>query len=223
MSVDIQILVIILYLFQMGENIGVVVCVMGNFGLLDLWIINFCDGWLNDKVFFMVVGLLVFDVVKVVMDMVEVLIDLMWIYVIMVWLCGMEKFVLMVCQVMVEICQVQMVGEKVGILFGVEKLGLFNEVVVMVDVIIILLVDCSFFLFNFVQMVVVIVYEWIVEEGVFVEFEEVLDLVSCEDFECMFVYFEDELECVGFFYLLEKMVLMMQNLCSVFICGCWIM
>lgn len=172
----------------------------------------------------MVLGVVgqVLDQVWVYLSLVEVMVDIDYVYVMIVWGCELIKFVLIFVIVMQDVCVCIVVGVCIVIIFGFECVGLENDDVVWVNVIIIVLVNFDFLLLNFVQVVLLNGYEWLCE---ILLFEFVL-YGCCFDGEVFVIwieieklvdYWEEWLVDVGFFFFEEKVLVMKLMLCNLWL------
>ena len=207
---------------QLGENIGAVARVMGNFGLEDLRIVAPRDGWPNPAADTMSAGALP-DVVRArVFGTVEQAIaDCAQVLATTARPRGMEKPVV---DAGGAVARVAGVAGLTGILFGAERAGLPNEAVTLADAIVTLPVNTAFASLNLAQAAGVMAHEWAAAKaaGLPPRFEESLDVPATrEDLIGMMEHFEAELERAGFFMPEVKRPVMVQNLRNAFTRAGW--
>lgn len=207
---------------QMGENIGAVARVMGNFGLTDLRIVAPRDGWPNPAADTMSAGALPDVVTARVFDTVEQAIaDCAQVLATTARPRGMEKPVVDAAG---AIERLRSVGGLTGILFGAERAGLPNEAVTLADAIVTLPVVAAFASLNLAQAAGVMAHEWAAAQasGLPPRFEGGVDAPATrEDLIGMMEHFEAELDRAGFFMPEAKRAVMVQNLRNAFTRAGW--
>lgn len=207
---------------QLGENIGAVARVMGNFGLKDLRIVAPRDGWPNPAADTMSAGALPDVVTARVFDTVEQAIaDCAQVLATTARPRGMEKPVVDAAG---AVGRVASVSGLTGILFGAERAGLPNEAVTLADAIVTLPVNAGFASLNLAQAAGVIAHSWAAAQaaGLPPRFQESLDVPATrEDLIGMMEHFEAELERAGFFMPEVKRPVMVQNLRNAFTRAGW--
>jgi tRNA/rRNA methyltransferase len=207
---------------QMGENIGAVARVMGNFGLSDLRIVAPRDGWPNPAADTMSAGALP-DVVRArVFDTVEQAVaDCVQVLATTARPRGMEKPVVDASGA-VSLCAGA--AGLTGILFGAERAGLPNEAVTLADAIVTLPVNTAFASLNLAQAAGVVAHQWAAAAaaGLPPRFEGGVDAPATrEDLIGMMEHFEEELDRAGFFMPEAKRPVMTQNLRNAFTRAGW--
>lgn len=207
---------------QMGENIGAVARVMGNFGLDDLRIVAPRDGWPNPAADTMSAGALP-DVVRArVFDTVEQAIaDCGQVLATTARPRGMEKPVV---DAGGAVARIAAVAGLTGILFGAERAGLPNEAVTLADAIVTLPVNPAFASLNLAQAAGVMAHQWAAARaaGLPPRFEGGVDAPATrEDLIGMMEHFEAELDRAGFFMPEAKRPVMTQNLRNAFTRAGW--
>ncbi|MEZ5936682.1 MAG: RNA methyltransferase [Hyphomonadaceae bacterium] len=206
---------------QLGENIGAVARVMGNFGLTDLRLVAPRDGWPNPAADTMSAGALP-DVVtaRVFATVEEAVADLGLVLATTARLRGMEKPVL---NAATAVERLSANPGASGVLFGAERAGLPNEAVALADAIVTLPVNPGFASLNLSQAAGVIAHAW--AAGRPDEMRETPPGVDAPatrfDLIGMMEHFEDELERAGFFHPLVKKPVMIQNLRNAFTRSGW--
>lgn len=206
---------------QLGENIGAVARVMGNFGLRDLRLVAPRDGWPNPAAETMSAGALP-DVVRVeVFDTVEqALADVSLVLATTARPRGMEKPVLDAAG---AVDRLRSAKARSAILFGAERTGLPNEAVTLADAIVTLPVDPSFASLNLAQAAGVVAHAWaaVASSGPPADFGGVDTPATREDLIGMMEHFEAELDRAGFFHPEVKRPVMIQNLRNAFTRAGW--
>ena len=146
---------------QMAENIGMVARAMANFGLAELRLVNPRDGWPNDRARATASRAdHVIDAAKVFATLPEALADLNFVFA----TTARERDGFKPVRGPVEAGRALrarfLAGERTGILFGRERIGLENEEVGLADEIVTFPVNPAFASLNIAQAVLLMSYEW---------------------------------------------------------------
>lgn len=153
--------VVILVEPQLAENIGATARAMMNCGLLELRLVNPRDGWPDDAALPMASGATaVLDRVRVFDTLEEAIADLHRIYATTSRHRDMVKAELTPRGMAKEIHQRSARGERSGILFGRERIGLTNEEVAISDVAVVAPLNPAFSSLNLAQAVLLVCWEW---------------------------------------------------------------
>lgn len=151
-------LMIILVGFVWVENVGVVVRVMKIMGFCELWIVD-SEVYLVLLVCWVVYGLGdIFDGIIIYFIFVEVLYDVDFIVVIIVCSCVCFYYYVMLQQLLLLLEEKVQWMNYIVLVFGCEDVGLINEELVLVDVLIGVLMVVDYLLLNFGQLVMVYCY-----------------------------------------------------------------
>jgi tRNA/rRNA methyltransferase len=146
---------------QLGENIGTAARAMANFGLGDLRIVNPRDGWPNESARRAASRAdHVFDRIRVFDTLSEAVADLGFLIATTARSREIVKTVRGPASAAAILRGHAAAGTGTGILFGRERVGLFNEEISLCDEIVTLPVDPRFASLNIAQAVLILGYEW---------------------------------------------------------------
>lgn len=201
---------------QMGENIGSVARVMGNFGLTDLRLVAPRDGWPNPVAETMSAGSPLIQTTQVFETVEAAIADLSAVYATTARPRDMIKPVLSGRDAMIEARSHLEGGARVGVLFGGERAGLPNEAITLSKAIITLPVDPGFASLNLAMAAGILAHEWRASDALPETFEANLEAATQSDLTGFYEHLETELDKAGFFYPPEKTQLMIQNLRNIF-------
>lgn len=207
--------VIILVEPQMAENIGMCARAMANFGLSEMRLVAPRDGWTTGS------GLKeaatatasgaghILDNATLYPTTAEAIADLHHVLATTARERGQMKRVMTPAEAMPPIAQRVGSGERVGILFGRERIGLTNEEISFADAILTFPVDPAFASLNLAQAVLLAGYEWIKATGGEPPFREhnLSPPATRATVLSMFDYVESELDICGFFPPGKKQVM----------------
>ncbi len=153
--------VIILVEPQLAENIGMTARAMANFGLSELRLVAPRNGWPKKGVREAASGAThVLDAAAIYATVPEAIADLNAVLATTARERGQMKRVFGPDEAMVEAATRVAAGERVGILFGRERVGLSNEEVSLADAIVTFPVSPDFPSLNLAQAVLLTAYEW---------------------------------------------------------------
>ncbi len=216
---------------QLGENIGTAARAMANFCLPDLRLVNPREGWPNEKAVKASAGASsVVENAKVYETIEESVSGLNYIFATTARSRDMVKAVFTPEQAVQEMQERIAQGQKVGILFGRERIGLKNNEVALADAIIMAPVNPEFASLNIAQAVLLVGYEWLKHSqnaslGRETEFDgpgipgmKYRSSMPASKAELIgfFEHLEHELDEAGFFQPPEKKERMTQNLRNMF-------
>lgn len=216
--------VIILVDPQMGENIGAAARAMLNMGLDELRLVNPRDGWPNETAITMDAGALeIMPPVQVFPTLAAAVADLHFVVATTARPRDMVKPVFTPRAAAAEINARANNDQKTGIVFGAERMGLINDDITLCHAIAIIPSNPAFSSFNLAQAVLLMAYEWLVEQdsahgrisGTDENFPATQD--KCEEFLSRL---ESELEKRGFFRTEEIRPTMKRNIRNIFIRAC---
>jgi len=204
---------------QLGENIGTAARAMANFGLGDLRIVNPRDGWPNESARRAASRAdHVFDRIRV-FDTVEAAIaDLGYVVATTARPREIVKTVRGPASAAGVLRGHARRGVGTGVLFGRERVGLFNEEISLADEIVTLPVDPRFASLNIAQAVLIIGYEWrrgglaSEEEGLRFQTPDPSRPATKEELIGLFEHLEGALDAVTFFRPPEKKPVVVQTL-----------
>lgn len=199
--------VIILVEPQLAENIGMCARAMANFGLSEMRLVAPRDGWptgsgLKKGATSAASGAThVLDNARLYPDAAAAIADLNYVLATTARERGQMKRVLTPAEAMPPVAERIATGERVGILFGRERIGLTNEEISLADAILTFPVNPSFASLNLAQAVLLNGYEWFKATGGEPPFREnnPSPPASRETIISMFDYLEAELDRCGFF------------------------
>ncbi len=212
--------IIILVEPQLGENIGAVARVMGNFGLSRLRLVNPRDGWpslqarrsasgadriLDDAVLYDTVEAAIADCSLVLATTARAH--------------DQAKPVVGPDQAAVVMAPQVAAGENVAVLFGRERYGLENAEVAFADRIVTLPVNPAFASLNLAQAVAIIAYEWFkLTTGGTLPFAmpQKSEPARKQQVHAFFANLERELDRIEYFRPLHKRATMLVNLRNIF-------
>lgn len=148
---------------QLGENIGAAARAMGNCALSDLRLTSPRDGWPNHRAWALASGATsILDHCSVFTDVPSAVADLGTIYATTSRHRDMVKHVVTPRQAASEMRERAARGERCGILFGRERIGLTNDELSLAEAIVQVPLNPEFTSLNLAQAVLLIGYEWFV-------------------------------------------------------------
>ena len=212
---------------QLGENIGTAARAMGNFCLSKLSIVNPRDGWPSETAVKASAGAhSIIDNAKTHDTLEESLADLNYVLATTARPRDMAKVVFTPEEAIRQIRPKIDKGQKVGILFGRERVGLKNHEVALADAIVMAPVNPTFASLNIAQAVLLLGYEWLKQcntatIGRETEFDgpgisgmnyRASRPASKQELVGFFEHLERELDEGGFFRPAEKRHSMVQNI-----------
>jgi len=205
---------------QLGENIGMVARAMANFGLSNLRIVNPRDGWPNDKAIsaaahadHVIEGVVVFETLE------AALADLNFVYATTARPRDGHKPVRGPVEAGEILRGREIAGEKTGLLFGRERIGLRNWEVGLADEIVTFPVNPAYASLNIAQAVLLMSYEWM-KSGLSSRHETAFDKPEVEpapkaDLHGLFAQIEEGLDARGYFRSETKRMKAVDNLRAV--------
>ena len=144
---------------QLAENIGMTARAMANFGLSELRLVNPKNGWPKKGVREAASGAThVLDAAQIYASVPEAIADLNHVLATTARERGQMKRVLAPDVAMEQVCARE--GQRVGVLFGRERVGLTNDEVSLADAIVTFPVSPDFPSLNLAQGVLLMAYEW---------------------------------------------------------------
>ncbi|MCO5062813.1 MAG: RNA methyltransferase [Rhizobiaceae bacterium] len=205
---------------QLGENIGMVARAMANFGLSELRLVKPRDGWPNERARAAASKAdHVIDNVAVFETLADAVSDLQFVFATTARERDGFKQVRGPVEAARELRSRSNDGQKLGILFGREKFGLFNEEVGLADEIVTFPVNPAFASLNIAQAVLLMSYEWM-KSGLAAETDtafrtDVMEPASKAQLHSFFEHLEAALEARGYFRPAAKKAKMVDNLRAV--------
>lgn len=216
--------VIILVEPQLAENIGMVARAMANFGLSELRLVKPRDGWpsgsgLPKGAHQAASGAVhVLEQATLFADLPSAIGDLHYVLATTARPRDQSRRVFVPAEAMEHVPARIADGQRVGILFGRERVGLLNDEVSLADAILTFPVNPAFASLNLAQAVLLVAYEWFkTVTGGAVPFETGTRSppATREAIISFFTYLEDELARSGFFPP-DKRPVMVRNLRDLF-------
>ncbi|GAB5462227.1 RNA methyltransferase [Hoeflea alexandrii] len=205
---------------QLGENIGMVARAMANFGLSNLRIVNPRDGWPNDKAVSAAAKADHVIAAAVVYETLEAAVaDLSFVYATTARPRDGHKPVRGPVAAGEVLRGRENDGEKTGILFGRERIGLRNWEVGLADEIVTFPVNPAYASLNIAQAVLLMSYEWM-KSGLSSPHETAFSTPEVEpapkaDLFGLFDQIEEGLEARGYFRSETKKMKAVDNLRAV--------
>jgi tRNA/rRNA methyltransferase len=205
---------------QLGENIGMVARAMANFGLSNLRIVNPRDGWPNEKAIsaasradHVIGGARVFDTLEAATA------DLNFLYATTARPRDGHKPVRGPVEAGKVLRARETAGERTGILFGRERIGLRNWEVGLADEIVTFPVNPAYASLNIAQAVLLMAYEWL-KSGLSDPHETAFSAPEVEpapkaDLHGLFGQIEEGLDARGYFRSDDKRMKAIDNLRAV--------
>jgi tRNA/rRNA methyltransferase len=212
--------VIVLVEPQLGENIGMVARAMANFGLETLRLVNPRDGWPNEKAKAAASKAdHIIDATEIFDSLEKAVADLNFVYA----TTARERDGFKQVRGPVEAARVlrnrTTSGQRVGVMFGRERFGLYNEEIARADEIVTFPVNPAFASLNIAQAVLLMSYEWM-KSGMASETATPFsapEIVPAprQQLTSLLDHLEDALEVRGYFRPAEKKPKMVDNLRAV--------
>jgi len=207
--------VVILVEPQLAENIGMCARAMANFGLSEMRLVAPRDGWpsgggLKKGATAAASGAThILENARLYPTAAEAIADLNHVLATTARERGQMKRVLTPAEAMPEVAERIAGGERTGILFGRERIGLTNEEISFADAILTFPVNPAFASLNLAQAVLLTGYEWFKSTGGEPPFREnnPSPPASRATILSMFDYLETELDLSGFFPAGKKPVM----------------
>ena len=200
--------VVILVEPQLGDNIGAAARAMRNCGLTEMRLVNPRDGWPNPAAYPMASGAgEVLDRAVLFSSVEDAVADLQRVYATTARQRDMVKHVVTPRQAAEEIRSHAVVGERCGILFGRERIGLINDEVVLADAALTVPLNPEFTSLNLGQAVLLVAWEWL-QAGDMTPPRQLLEAGHRQATRKELLIFYDHLESAldehGFFRVKEK-------------------
>ena len=206
---------------QMGENIGAAARAMLNFGLTDLRIVEPRDGWPNVKAVNAAAGAIeVIDAVRVFDTAAEAIADLTHVFATTARPRDLLKPVTTPRAAVADMRAWDAAGERSGVLFGRETMGLDNDTLTLADAIIEVPTNPAFASLNLAQAVLLMGYEWLqssVEPAEPVIRPGGTRPATRAELQTFFDHLERELDACGFLRNKEKRPAMVRNIRNLFL------
>ncbi len=199
---------------QLAENIGMTARAMANFGLSELRLVAPRDGWPKKGARSAASGAThVLDEARLFASVPEAIADLRFVLATTARERGQMKRVLRPEEGLQEAAARLAEGERVGVLFGRERVGLENDEIAMADAIITFPVDPAFASINLAQAVLLVAYEWSRARGGDLPFgtQTRTPPASREMVLSLFEHLEAELDAAAF-YPADKRPVMTRNM-----------
>ncbi|MGE5146517.1 MAG: RNA methyltransferase [Candidatus Eiseniibacteriota bacterium] len=213
---------IVLVTSQLGENIGASARAMLNCGLADLRLVRPRDGWPNDYAIKAASGAdAVLQGAEVFAATKAAIADLQRVYATTARPRDLVKRVIGPREAAAEMRAAVAAGERVGVLFGPERMGLHNDDVTLADTIIEVPLNPAFSSLNLAQAVLIVAYEWRMAGGAVPLGDGLMPTgiarpATREELIGFFEHLEAELDDCGFLRPPEKRPAMVRNIRNLF-------
>ncbi len=204
---------------QMPENIGSVARAMMNFGLTDLRLVRPQTKFPHPKAVALASGALgVLDAARVCETLEEALADLTLVFATTARERGQAKAVDGPAEAAALMRHHIGNGEKTGVMFGRERIGLENDEISMADRVLTFPVNPKFKSLNLAQAVLLVSYEWFKAAGGGLPFDMPSTSGPAEKkhLTAFFAHIEEALERAGFFNPEPRKPIMVRNLRNIF-------
>ncbi|MEL7060752.1 MAG: RNA methyltransferase [Acidobacteriota bacterium] len=146
---------------QMAANIGAAARAMMNCGLSDLRLVRPRDGWPNDEARPMASGAdAILETARAFDSLADATADLHRLYATTARHRDMAKHEITPRRLADEVRSAAAGGQRAGVLFGRERIGLTNEEVAVCDALVVVPLNPAFSSLNLAQAVLLIAYEW---------------------------------------------------------------
>ena len=153
--------IIIIVKPQLGENIGAIARVMGNFNLNKLRIVSPRDGWPNKKALSVSSGAnSILESAEIFENFKDSCLDLNYTFATTIRKRNLTKKIFTPEDAVKESVEKIKSGQKIGFIFGPENFGLSNEIVGFSNSVVSIPVTEKFSSINLSQSVGIILYEW---------------------------------------------------------------
>lgn len=209
---------------QLGVNIGMAARAMLNGGLDQMRLVDPRDGWPNPDAVANASGAdIVVDRALTVPSVEAAIADLTLVYAVTARPRSMIKAVDTPREAMAEIRRRWEAGERLGLLFGPERVGLLNDDVSLADRIVTIPLNPAFSSMNLAHAVAVMSYEWFQSglsepagPGPRALGHPAAKPASKAELVALFDHLESELDACGFLFPPEKRATMVRNLRAIF-------
>jgi len=214
--------VVVLVEPQLGENIGMAARAMLNFGLTEMRLVRPRGTWPNAKAINAASGAhAVLKEVKLYKTTAQAVADLQRLAATTARLRDMIKDVQPPRDWAASVCAATTVGERCGILFGPERVGLHNDDLALADTLVTVPTNPAFSSINLAQSVLLLGYEWRLARGVTTPTKirrKGWGAVPATqgDLVAFYEHLEDELDKAGFLRVSEKRPRMVRNIRNIF-------
>ncbi len=152
---------IVLVESQLGDNVGAAARAMLNCGLTDLRLVRPRDGWPSARARAMASGAdAVLDGARIYQSLAEAIADLRVVFATTARHRDLVKPEVTPAEAAAEIRRHAARGERCGVLFGRERIGLTNDEVVLADAIVHVPLNPAFRSLNLAQAVLLVAWEW---------------------------------------------------------------
>ncbi len=209
--------IVILVAPQLGENIGMAARAMANCHLRELRLVAPQQGWPDAKAERAAVGAFaLMDEVRVFPDLPAATGDLHYLLAMTARDRRMVKPIFDAQAAAAETCRRISTGERVGFVFGAERMGLLSDDVALADAIVTIPLNPEFSSLNLAQAVLLLGYEWLRASAIGSDLPASPDPSALPADKTMlydfFAHFERALDDCGFLRNLEARPNMVRNL-----------
>lgn len=205
---------------QLGENIGAACRAMWNCGLTDLRLVAPRDGWPNPKATAMASGAdIVVERARVYESTAAAVADLHRVYATTARTRDMVKRAATPREAAAEVKAAAAGGQRCGILFGSERIGLVNEDIVRAEAIIQVPLNPAFTSLNLGQAVLLVCYEYFLTqlaEGAAEPPEKARALATSDQIDGFLEHLDRELDAAEYYREKNLRTTMQRNLHNIF-------
>jgi tRNA/rRNA methyltransferase len=207
---------------QLGENIGSAARAMLNCCLGDLRLVRPREGWPNDYAVKAASGAdAVLNGVRLYGSTRDAIADLNRVYATTARPRDLVKRVIGPRAAAAEMRAAVARGERVGVLFGAERMGLHNDDVTLADTIVEVPLNPAFSSLNLAQAVLLVCYEWLQAGGVAAPRDGLMPTgvsrpATRAEVVGLYEHLESELDACGFLKPPEKRPAMVRNIRNIF-------
>ena len=206
--------VIILVEPQLGENIGFIARIMGNFGFNELRIVNPRDGWPNDAARSTATKAVhIIDHSKIFDSFDKAVSDLKFLYASTARPRDCNKDYIEPNQLSSDLSRVSSTASEIGIIFGPERSGLDNKIITKCNKIIQIPTTKEVPSLNIAISAGILCYEL---SSITLEKKPIEDIATQEKRQFLIDFLENNLEKSNFFKSHEKQEKMVQNISNIF-------
>jgi len=213
---------IILVAPQLGENIGSSARAMLNCGLSDLRLVRPREGWPNDYAVKAASGAdAVLNGARLFGSTRDAIADLQRVFATTARPRDLVKRVIGPRDAAAEMREAVARGERIGVLFGAERMGLHNDDITLADTIVEVPLNPAFSSLNLAQAVLLVSYEWLQAGGPKAPRDGLLPTgvsrpATREEVVGFYEHLEGELDACGFLKPPEKRPAMVRNIRNIF-------
>lgn len=205
---------------QMGENIGAVIRVMGNFGFSDLRLVNPRDGWPNEKAKAMAANATsIYSNVSVYSDLSDALQGCNRVYACTARMRNINKKNILLKDHALNL-KSGYSGEKIAVMFGSERCGLLNDEIIYAHEIINIPASEEYPVLNLGQAAAFLMYEYFLnfaEEKKDFEMIHKHNYAGSDEVKSMIERLDQKLDITNFYKDSDRRKKMLENITNIFV------